>query len=97
MWLQRAATVLNTKDPLIAPCTARILPSVQQMKQRIAILRWRQRGRFLRSAFSEERKDYEPLGESTVDITYTLKCGDFDGASHFLFPDRCRLNIRIVP
>ena len=42
-------------------------------------------------------KDYEPLGESTVDITYTLKCGDFDGASHFLFPDRCRLNIRIVP
>ncbi|KAI0264287.1 hypothetical protein BGY98DRAFT_1042221 [Russula aff. rugulosa BPL654] len=87
MWLQRAATVLNTKDPLIAPCTARILPSVQQMKQR----------RFLRSAFSEERKDYEPLGESTVDITYTLKCGDFDGAPHFLFPDRCRLNIRIVP
>lgn len=41
-WLQRAATVLNTNDPLIAPYTARVLPSVQQMlnttKQRIAIL-----------------------------------------------------------
>jgi hypothetical protein len=43
VWLQRAATVLSTNDPLIAtPYTARILPSVQQMlntmKQRIAIL-----------------------------------------------------------
>ena len=41
-WLQRAAAVLNTNDPLIAPYTARVLPSVQQMlnttKQRIAIL-----------------------------------------------------------
>ncbi|KAI0306774.1 hypothetical protein B0F90DRAFT_1808391 [Multifurca ochricompacta] len=41
-WLQRAATVLNTNDPLIAPYTARVLPSVQAMlnttKQRIAIL-----------------------------------------------------------
>ncbi|KAI0256476.1 hypothetical protein BJV78DRAFT_1164626 [Lactifluus subvellereus] len=41
-WLQRAATVLNTSDPLIAPYTARVLPSVQAMlnttKQRIAIL-----------------------------------------------------------
>lgn len=41
-WLQRAATVLNTNDPLIAPYTSRVLPSVQQMlnstKQRIAIL-----------------------------------------------------------
>ncbi|KAN0128472.1 hypothetical protein V8E53_013679 [Lactarius tabidus] len=41
-WLQRAATVLNTNDPLIAPYTSRVLPSVQAMlnttKQRIAIL-----------------------------------------------------------
>ncbi|KAH9966428.1 hypothetical protein BC827DRAFT_1175740 [Russula dissimulans] len=41
-WLKRAATVLNTNDPLIAPYTARVLPSVQAMlnttKQRIAIL-----------------------------------------------------------
>jgi len=41
-WLQRAAAVLNTSDPLIAPYTARVLPSVQAMlnttKQRIAIL-----------------------------------------------------------
>jgi len=41
-WLQRAATVLNTNDPLIAPYIARVLPSVQAMlnttKQRIAIL-----------------------------------------------------------
>jgi hypothetical protein len=41
-WLQRAATVLNTNDPLIAPYTARVIPSVQAMlnttKQRIAIL-----------------------------------------------------------
>jgi hypothetical protein len=41
-WLQRAATVLNTNDPLIAPYVARVLPSVQSMlnttKQRIAIL-----------------------------------------------------------
>ncbi|KAI9458037.1 hypothetical protein F5148DRAFT_1221565 [Russula earlei] len=41
-WLQRAATVLNTNDPLIAPYTPRVLPSVQAMlnttKQRIAIL-----------------------------------------------------------
>jgi hypothetical protein len=43
VWLQRAATVLSTNDPLIAtPYTARIFPSLQQMlntmKQRIAIL-----------------------------------------------------------
>ena len=41
-WLQRAAQVLNTNDPLIAPYIARVLPSVQAMlnttKQRIAIL-----------------------------------------------------------
>jgi hypothetical protein len=41
-WLQRASTVLNTSDPLIAPYIARVLPSVQAMlnttKQRIAIL-----------------------------------------------------------
>jgi len=41
-WLQRAATVLNTNDPLIAPYVARVLPTVQAMlnttKQRIAIL-----------------------------------------------------------
>ncbi|KAH9079187.1 hypothetical protein EDB83DRAFT_2341178 [Lactarius deliciosus] len=41
-WLQRAATVLNTNDPLIAPYISRVLPSVQAMlnttKQRIAIL-----------------------------------------------------------
>ncbi|KAF8275245.1 hypothetical protein EI94DRAFT_1825216 [Lactarius quietus] len=41
-WLQRASTVLNTNDPLIAPYTSRVLPSVQAMlnttKQRIAIL-----------------------------------------------------------
>jgi hypothetical protein len=41
-WLQRASAVLNTSDPLIAPYTARVLPSVQAMlnttKQRIAIL-----------------------------------------------------------
>ncbi|KAH9060084.1 hypothetical protein EDB87DRAFT_1562339 [Lactarius vividus] len=41
-WLQRAAAVLNTNDPLIAPYISRVLPSVQAMlnttKQRIAIL-----------------------------------------------------------
>ncbi|KAI0064686.1 hypothetical protein BV25DRAFT_1799983 [Artomyces pyxidatus] len=41
-WLQRAAMVLNTNDPLISPYVARVLPNVQQMlnttKQRIAIL-----------------------------------------------------------
>jgi len=41
-WLQRAASSLNTVDPLISPYVARVLPSVQQMlnttKQRFAIL-----------------------------------------------------------
>ncbi|KAJ3004568.1 hypothetical protein NUW54_g4756 [Trametes sanguinea] len=41
-WLQRAATVLNTTDPLISPYVARVMPSVQQMlnttKQRLSIL-----------------------------------------------------------
>ena len=35
------------------------------------------------SVFSEEKKDDELLGEGTVDITETLKSGEFDGASHF--------------
>lgn len=41
-WLQRAATALNTNDPLISPYVARVMPNVQQMlnttKQRLAIL-----------------------------------------------------------
>lgn len=41
-WLQRAASVLNASDPLIAQYTARVLPNVQQMlnttKQRLNIL-----------------------------------------------------------
>ncbi|THH32998.1 hypothetical protein EUX98_g1193 [Antrodiella citrinella] len=41
-WLQRAATVLNTSDPLISPYVSRVMPSVQGMlnttKQRLAIL-----------------------------------------------------------
>ncbi|EKM55623.1 uncharacterized protein PHACADRAFT_256363 [Phanerochaete carnosa HHB-10118-sp] len=41
-WLQRAASTLNTSDPLISPYVSRVLPSVQQMlnttKQRLAIL-----------------------------------------------------------
>ncbi|KAI8998769.1 hypothetical protein BD414DRAFT_476045 [Trametes punicea] len=41
-WLQRAATALNTTDPLISPYVARVMPSVQQMlnttKQRLSIL-----------------------------------------------------------
>ncbi|KAI0747987.1 hypothetical protein C8Q80DRAFT_1102878 [Daedaleopsis nitida] len=41
-WLQRAATTLNTTDPLISPYVARVMPSVQQMlnttKQRLSIL-----------------------------------------------------------
>ncbi|TFK54827.1 hypothetical protein OE88DRAFT_1622996 [Heliocybe sulcata] len=41
-WLQRAASVLNTNDPLISPYIARVLPNVQSMlnttKQRISIL-----------------------------------------------------------
>ncbi len=46
------------------------------------------------SVFSEEKKDDELLGEASLDITDTLKSGEFDGASHFLFPGRCRLNIQ---
>jgi hypothetical protein len=34
----------------------------------------------------------ELLGEATVNITDTLKSGDFDGASHSLYPGCCRLN-----
>ncbi|PIL23859.1 hypothetical protein GSI_13610 [Ganoderma sinense ZZ0214-1] len=41
-WLQRAATALNTNDPLISPYVARVMPNVQQMlnttKQRLSIL-----------------------------------------------------------
>ncbi|CCM02934.1 uncharacterized protein FIBRA_05049 [Fibroporia radiculosa] len=41
-WLQRAASTLNTQDPLIAPYISRVLPSVLQMlnttKQRLIIL-----------------------------------------------------------
>ncbi|KAI0664945.1 hypothetical protein C8Q70DRAFT_940901 [Cubamyces menziesii] len=41
-WLQRAATTLNTTDPLISPYVARVMPNVQQMlnttKQRLSIL-----------------------------------------------------------
>ena len=41
-WSRRAATVLNTNDPLIAPYTARVFPTIQQMlnttKQHVAIL-----------------------------------------------------------
>ena len=33
------------------------------------------------SVFSEEKKDDELLGEGTVDISETLKTGEFDGAS----------------
>ena len=38
------------------------------------------------SVFSEEKKDDELLGEGTVDISDTLKSGEFDGAFPFLFP-----------
>ena len=38
------------------------------------------------SVFSEEKKEDELLGEGTVDITDTLKSGEFDGASHLLSP-----------
>ncbi|EPQ58070.1 hypothetical protein GLOTRDRAFT_104018 [Gloeophyllum trabeum ATCC 11539] len=41
-WLQRAASILNTNDPLISPYIARVLPNVQQMlnttRQRLSIL-----------------------------------------------------------
>ncbi|KZS99162.1 hypothetical protein SISNIDRAFT_448024 [Sistotremastrum niveocremeum HHB9708] len=41
-WLQRAATTLNTNDPLISPYTARVLPNVQAMlnttKSRLGLL-----------------------------------------------------------
>ncbi|KAH9854093.1 hypothetical protein C2E23DRAFT_82041 [Lenzites betulinus] len=41
-WLQRAATVLNTSDPLISPYVSRVMPNVLQIlrmtKQRLAIL-----------------------------------------------------------
>ena len=36
------------------------------------------------SVFSEEKKDDELLGEGTIDITDTLKSGEFDGAPTFL-------------
>jgi Ca2+-dependent lipid-binding protein len=38
------------------------------------------------SVFSEEKKDDSFLGEGTVDITNTLKTGEFDGTSPFLSP-----------
>lgn len=41
-WLQRAASVLNTSDPLISPYVTRVVPSVQQVlnttKQRLMLL-----------------------------------------------------------
>jgi hypothetical protein len=41
-WLQRAASALNTNDPLISPYIPRVVPNVQQMlnttKQRLTIL-----------------------------------------------------------
>jgi len=48
------------------------------------------------SVFSEEKKEDELLGEGTVDITDTLKSGEFDGAPHFPFspPGCCMLNIQ---
>ena len=46
------------------------------------------------SVFSEEKKEDELLGEATLDITDTLKSGEFDGASH-LFLCCCRLKVRI--
>jgi Ca2+-dependent lipid-binding protein len=36
------------------------------------------------SVFLEEKKDDELLGEGTIDITNTLKSGEFDGAPTFL-------------
>ena len=47
------------------------------------------------SVFSEEKNEDELLGEGTIDITDTLKSGEFDGASHFLSPGRCNLIPRI--
>ena len=38
------------------------------------------------SVFSEEKKDDELLGEATLDITDTLKSGEFDGAPTILSP-----------
>jgi Ca2+-dependent lipid-binding protein len=38
------------------------------------------------SVFSEEKKEDELLGEATVDITDTLKSGEFDGAPNVLSP-----------
>jgi Ca2+-dependent lipid-binding protein len=38
------------------------------------------------SVYSEEKKDDSFLGEGTVDITNTLKTGEFDGISPFLSP-----------
>lgn len=47
------------------------------------------------SVFSEEKKDDELLGEGTVDITDTLKSGEFDGAPPFSLPSCYTLNIEI--
>lgn len=46
------------------------------------------------SVFSSEKKEDELLGEGTLDITDTLKSGEFDGAPHFLSPCCSRLNIQ---
>jgi hypothetical protein len=35
--------------------------------------------------FSQEKKEDELLGEGTVDITETLKSGEFDGEPSFSF------------
>lgn len=40
------------------------------------------------SVFSEEKKEDELLGEGSVDITDTLKTGEFDGAPPFSLFDR---------
>jgi len=47
------------------------------------------------SVFSEEKKEDELLGEGTVDITDTLKSGEFDGAPTFSLPSCHDLNIMI--
>ncbi len=44
------------------------------------------------SVFSEEKKDDELLGEGTIDITDTLKSGEFDGAPTFSLASCCGLN-----
>ena len=47
------------------------------------------------SVFSEEKKEDELLGEGTIDITDTLKSGEFDGAPTFSLPSCRGLNMVI--